>query len=111
MTETYWIKKQSQELFDKALKSEAEGNTEAAISLYQESLKVRPKNAQTFYNLGIAYATKNKLDQAIRCWKRAIWLEPNFKDELIKAFAVDDESSETVIGGEDYLSFDYSKAA
>lgn len=110
MTETYWIKKQSQELFDKALQSEAEGNTDAAIGYYQESLKVRPKNAQTFYNLGIAFATKSKLDQAIRCWKRAIWLEPNFKDELIKAFAIDDELSETIIEDE-YALYDYRKVA
>ena len=110
MTETYWIKKQSQELFDKALELEAEGKTEEAVSSYQESLKVNPKNSQAFYNLGIAYATINKLDQAIRCWRRAIWLEPRFRDELVKAFAVDDELSETVIG-DDSLSYYYRKAA
>ena len=110
MTETYWIKKQSQELFDKALELEAEGKTEEAVGSYQESLRVNPKNSQALYNLGIAYATLNKLDQAISCWRRAIWLEPRFRDELVKAFAVDDECSETVIG-DDSLSYYYRKAA
>ena len=110
MTETYWIKKQSQELFDKAIELESEGKTDEAVCSYQESLRVYPKNSQAFYNLGIAYATLNKLDQAIRCWKRAIWLEPGFRDELVKAFGVDDECSETVIG-DDYISYNYRKAA
>lgn len=110
MTETYWIKKQSQELFDKALELESEGKTDEAISSYQESLRVNPRNSQALYNLGIAYATINKLDQAIRCWRRAIWLEPRFRDELVKAFAVDDDLSETVIG-DDYLTYTYRKAA
>ena len=111
MTETYWIKKQSQELFDKALKYEMEGDNLSAIKSYQESLNIKPKNAQALYNLGIAYATINKIDQAISCWRRAIWLEPNFRNELIRAFAIDDEFSETVIGGEDYLSLNLDKAA
>ncbi len=104
MTETYWIKKQSQDLFDKALELESEGKTDEAVVSYQESLRVNPKNSQALYNLGIAYATLNKLDQAISCWRRAIWLEPRFRDELVKAFAVDDELSETVIG-EDYPAY------
>jgi tetratricopeptide (TPR) repeat protein len=110
MTETYWIKKQSQDLFDKALELESEGKTDEAVVSYQESLRVNPKNSQALYNLGIAYATLNKLDQAISCWRRAIWLEPRFRDELVKAFAVDDELSETVIG-EDYPAYIYQKAA
>ena len=54
MEETYWIKKQSQDLFDKALKLESEGNTEGAIRAYLESLNINPRNAQALYNLGIA---------------------------------------------------------
>ena len=55
MTETYWIKKQSQELFDKALELEAEGKTEEAVGSYQESLRVNPKNSQALYNLGSSH--------------------------------------------------------
>ncbi len=111
MTETYWIKKQSQELFDKALKYEMEGKTISAIESYLQCLEIRPKNAQALYNLGIAYATLNKIDQAISCWRRAIWLKPDFRNELVEAFALDDvEYSETVIG-DDYLAIDLGKAA
>ncbi len=110
MAETYWIKKESQELFDKAIEMEAEGNTVEAIRFYQKALQVNPKNAQTLYNLGIAYATLERVDQAIRCWKRAIWLEPNFRDELVKAFALDDELSETLVS-DDFLTYDCCKVA
>ncbi len=110
MDETYWIKKQSQDLFDKALKLESEGNTEGAIRAYLESLNINPRNAQALYNLGIAFATISKIDQAISCWRRAIWLEPNFRDELAKAFAIEDDSLETVID-DSFLDYDYCKAA
>ena len=110
MEETYWIKKQSQDLFDKALKLESEGNTEGAIRAYLDSLNINPRNAQALYNLGIAYATICKIDQAISSWRRAIWLEPSFRDELAKAFAIEDNNLETLID-DSYLSYDYRKAA
>ena len=110
MTEKYWTKKQSQELFEKAIEFEAIGNTEEAIDCYQKSLQLFPKNAQSLYNLGIAFATLSKIDQAISCWRRAIWLEPRFRDELIKAFSIEDEISETIIG-ESYMSYELCKAA
>lgn len=105
MTETYWTKKESQDLFDKALLFESEGKTEEAVICYQKSLKANPKNAQTLYNLGVAYATLGLIDQAISCWRRSIWLEPDFRYELIKAFAIDDELSESVIG-DDFIAYD-----
>ena len=110
MTETYWEKKESQDLFDEAIKLEGQGKTSEAISLYQKSLKANPKNAQTLYNLGIAYATLEKVDQAISCWRRAIWLDPSFRDELVKAFAIDDDMSETLLS-EDFIAYDCYKAA
>lgn len=98
--QNYWTKKQSQELFEKALQLESEGKIDEAAEAYRKSLDICPKNAQVLYNLGIAYATLGKIDQAIRCWRKAIWLEPNFRNELVRAFGVDDDRSETVIGDE-----------
>jgi tetratricopeptide (TPR) repeat protein len=97
-SDTYWTKKQGQELFDKALQLDADGKTSEAIDAYQQSLTHWPTNSQANYNLGVALATSGNLDQALRAWKRAIWLEPSFKMELIKAFDIDDELREEIIG-------------
>ncbi len=104
----FWTKKQGQELFDQAVALEAEGKTAEAIDAYQQSLVACPRNAQAHYNLGITLATTGKIGQAIRCWRRAIWLEPAFRIELIKAFDIADELAEEVIGA-DFAS--WAKAA
>lgn len=110
MTENYWTKKQSQELFDRAVKLESEGKTREAAEAYQESLKLRPRNAQVLYNLGIAYATLEKLEQAVRCWQRAVWLESDFRGELARAFGIEDEQSESLVAT-DYYDYELEKAA
>ncbi len=108
-SDKYWKKNQGQRLFEEALAHEADGKSAKAIASYIRSLKAWPKNAQAQYNLGIALATKGDIEQAIRAWKRAIWLEERFKFELIEAFDLNDESRETVLD----FGFDacYSKAA
>lgn len=111
MTEyTYWTKRQSQEFFDKALKLESEGKYEEAVGAYISSLNSYPKNAQALYNLGIAYATMSNIEQAIRCWRRAIWLNSDFRNELVRAFEIEDERSETVLGN-DFLEYGFQKVA
>ena len=97
----FWTKKKGQDLFEQALAFEGDGKTAEAIDAYQQSLHESPRNAQAHYNLGIALATVGKVVQAIRSWKRAIWLEPEFKLELIKAFDIADELAEEVIGDEE----------
>lgn len=96
--ETYWTKKQGQELFERALQLDAEGKTSEAVEAYQQLLNHCPQNSQGQYNLGVALATSGKIDQALRAWKRAIWLEPAFKAELIKAFDIEDELREETAG-------------
>lgn len=101
MTETYWTKKQGQELYDKALELDSQGKTLEAVGVYQKLINASPKNAQALYNLGVDYATLGNIEQAIRVWRRAVWLDETFRDELIKAFSIDDDLAQTVIGGED----------
>lgn len=108
-SETYWTKKQGQELFERALQLESEGKTSEAVEAYQQSLCHWPQNGQGQYNLGVALATTGKIDQALRAWKRAIWLEPAFRLELIKAFDLDDELREEIIGR--FSADDLAKAA
>jgi tetratricopeptide (TPR) repeat protein len=104
-SDNYWKKNQGQRLFEEALAHEANGKTAKAIDSYVKSLKSWPRNAQAQYNLGIALATQGDIEQAIRAWKRAIWLEERFKFELIEAFDLNDESRETVIDNEFYSDF------
>ncbi len=96
----YWDKKQGHELFEQALRLEADGKTREAVEAYQKSLDLCPNNGQAHYNLGIALATTGQADQAIRAWKRAIWLDISFRHELSKAFDLDDEIREEIPGGD-----------
>lgn len=106
--ETYWDKAKSEHFFNKAVSKEAENKTTSAIKLYQQSIKCWPKNAQANYNLGILFATIGKLNQALRAWKRAIWLDATLELELCKAFLLYDDSFETY----QYTHFkEYKKAA
>ncbi|MDD2998088.1 MAG: hypothetical protein EOM80_12140 [Erysipelotrichia bacterium] len=97
-SDNYWAKKQGQELFEQALQLEADGKVSEAVEAYQKSLAQWPFNGQAQYNMGIALATTGKIEQALRAWKRAIWLDPAFRLELIKAFDIDDELREELVG-------------
>lgn len=108
-SENYWKKKQGHELFERALQLEAEGKTVEAIDAYRESLIQWPHNGQAQYNLGIALATAGRIDQAIRAWKKAVWLDQSFRYELIKAFDISDDLREAII--EDEYEEELARAA
>ncbi|HOI92989.1 MAG TPA: tetratricopeptide repeat protein [Candidatus Rifleibacterium sp.] len=107
----FWTKKKGQELFEQALQFDAEGKVAEAVEAYQKSLEECPRNAQAHYNLGVALATDGKISQALRSWQRALWLEPAFRLELIKAFDIADELAEEVIGGHEEFAARLAKAA
>lgn len=50
------------------------------ISMYQHSLKVTSGSTLLYNNLGLAYATKNDLDAAIREYIKALRLNPDYAD-------------------------------
>jgi tetratricopeptide (TPR) repeat protein len=105
----FWARNQAQKLFEKALELELQGKTSEAVVAYQSSLACWPHNSQAQYNLGVALATSGLIDQALRAWKRAVWLEPALKYELIKAFDLDDDAREDLFGCLTYN--DMAKAA
>ena len=109
-SEKFWQKNKGQRLFEEAIKLETEGKTSEAIKVYRKSVKYWPKNGQAQYNLGIALATQGCIDQAIRAWKRAIWLNQAFQQELIQAFDLNVEQKETILFDNTSESF-YAKAA
>lgn len=96
--EKFWARNQAQKLFEQALQLELEGKTSEAIAAYQHSLTCWPNNSQAQYNLGVALATSGLIDQALRAWTRAVWLDPSLKYELVKAFDLDDDAREDLLG-------------
>lgn len=107
-TEDFWAKKKGKQLFEEAISLELEGKVREAVKTYQKSVHHWPKHAQAQYNLGIALATDGQIDQALRAWSRALWLDSSFRTELSTAFDLNDDSREEII---DYELDDLKKAA
>lgn len=108
-SENFWSKNNGQKHFDEALLLEADGKTSEAVAAYQKAVNCWPKHGQAQYNLGVALATLGQIDQALRAWKRAIWVDPSFRLELISAFDIDDELRDEIIAKPDVSC--YAKAA
>jgi len=52
------------------------GHHELALQLYQAAAKAHPRKASVFNNLGLGYARRGMLDEALRAMARAVQLEP-----------------------------------
>jgi tetratricopeptide (TPR) repeat protein len=85
------------ESYHKGVALDAAGKTEEAIRKYRDALSDYPELAEAHYNLGVDLATLGRLDEAIRSWKRAVWLDPEYQQHLIKAFDIDHECREMEI--------------
>lgn len=58
---------------------------DSAIFYYGKVLKIQMHNSIVHYNLGNAYYKSNKVSQAVLCYERALFYQPNFgeaKDNL-----------------------------
>ena len=56
---------------------DAKGQTDEAISHYQEALRLRPADALVHNNLGAALCKKGRTDEAIREYQEALRLKPD----------------------------------
>ena len=56
------------------------GQTDEAISQFQEAIRLKPDFANACYNLGNAFAEKGEIDEAIRQYQEAIRLSPDYAD-------------------------------
>lgn len=54
------------------------GETQKAIALYEELLKVQPNNTTLIYNMGYSYKMQGDNDKAIELYKRTIELDANY---------------------------------
>lgn len=63
-------------LFFTALSQKNQGNEDAAISNLRKILDIDPKHAASYYELGLAYSSKNLSSQAELAFDKAVELEP-----------------------------------
>ncbi|MBU2538798.1 MAG: tetratricopeptide repeat protein [Proteobacteria bacterium] len=59
-----------------------QGQTEAAVAHYQETLRIKPDYEQALNNLGLALDKLGRYDQAIRHYSAALQINPNFEKAL-----------------------------
>ena len=55
---------------------ERQGDYEAALTSYQLALRDQPTNHRVLQNMAIAYSRTGRQTEAIRCYRRALDLEP-----------------------------------
>lgn len=55
---------------------ERQGDYDAALTSYQLALRDQPTNHRVLQNMAIAYSRTGRLTEAIRCYRRALELEP-----------------------------------
>src|SRR2546430_13810315 len=57
---------------NEALALERQGDYDAALTSYRLALRQRPNNHKVLQNMAIAYSKLGQLDEAIRCYRRAV---------------------------------------
>ena len=55
---------------------ERQGDYDAALSSYQLAIRERPNDHRVLQNMAIAYSKLGQLDEAIRCYRHALSVEP-----------------------------------
>jgi Flp pilus assembly protein TadD len=67
------------------------GQTDEAISQFQEVIRLKPDDAEARYNLGIAFGRKGQIDEAISQFQEAIRLKSDYaeaRNNLARALAM-----------------------
>lgn len=59
-----------------ALTLEKSGDLDAALTSYRLALREKPDDHKILMNMAIAYSRQSRWDEAIRCYKRALEVEP-----------------------------------
>ena len=60
----------------------SQGKLVEAADAYQTAVRINPKMAEAFSNLGIILESMGQIDDAITVYEKALQLEPNFADAL-----------------------------
>ena len=60
-----------------ALALERQGDYDAALTSYRLALRDRPNDQRVLQNMAIAFSRTGQLEEAIRCYRRALDLDPS----------------------------------
>jgi Flp pilus assembly protein TadD len=71
------LKPQRVDYLREALALERQGDFDAALTSYRLALRHTPDDARVLENMAIAYTRLNRHDEAIRCYRRALELQPS----------------------------------
>ena len=69
-------KAQRVDYLNEALALERQGDYDAALTSYRLALRDKPYDARVLQNMAIAYTKLNRHDEAIRCYRRALEVQP-----------------------------------
>ena len=70
------LKPQRVDFLNEALALERSGDFDAALTSYRLALRDKPDDARVLQNMAIAYTRLERHDEAIRCYRRALDVEP-----------------------------------
>jgi tetratricopeptide (TPR) repeat protein len=70
------MKPQRLDYLDEALTLERQGDYDAALTSYKLALRDQPNDHRVLQNMAIAYSKTGRLEEAVRCYRRALDLQP-----------------------------------
>lgn len=71
------LKPRRLDYLNEALVLEKQGDYDAALTSYRLALRDKPDDYKVLQNMAIAYTKTGRADEAIRCYRRALELEPH----------------------------------
>ena len=75
--------KRAETLLTEGINAQTEGKQELAAGKYRELLKLFPENSDAWYNLGIAYQSLSKVDEALNAYTKAFQIDPINQSDAI----------------------------
>ena len=72
------------------------GELEKALSHYQISIKINPKNSGALFNLAMMYKNLNKIDNAIENFLKVIEFDPNFIEAYLNVAKIYDKQKKII---------------
>lgn len=71
------VKPQRLDYLSEALALERQGDYDAALTSYRLALRDRPNDRKILQNMAIAFSKTRRVDEAIRCYRRVLELDPS----------------------------------